>query len=133
MPYTDCGKDYEEKYHKYLRGDDPEYVLPCFSESCTDELLQARVEARISDALENTGMHFGERISIFGQYLADMYHVVPEDIEYMCQLVISEVFRLTGPLAQEIAVCLTDPYQAIKGKINPKRNIIAFPKDSDQK
>lgn len=133
MPYTDCGKDYEEKYHKCLAGDDSEYVLPCFNESCTDELLQARVEARISDALENTDIHFVERISIFGQYLADVYYVIPEDIEYMCQLVITEMFNLTEYIAQETWAYSTDPYRAIREKIKPKRNLIAFPKDSDQK
>lgn len=129
MSYVDVGRDYEKRLLKEIE-DDPEEgcIFPCFAESCTDEILQMRVSNRLEEALNDPDLNLPVIISIFGQYLYDTYKVGPEDIEFMCQVVVQGMFREIGSAAAAAAKLVESGdvlASMVKGR--KRRNIIDFP------
>lgn len=94
MSYIDVGKEYEEKLLAAIKEDPEEgCIFPCFAESCTNDILQMRVNKRLEEVFDNPELNLPTVISIFGQYLFDTYQMNPEDIEFMCQVVIQGMFH----------------------------------------
>ncbi|MCM1231743.1 MAG: hypothetical protein NC489_16620 [Ruminococcus flavefaciens] len=108
MSYLDVGKEYEDRLIAGIKADPEEgCIFPCFAESCTDEILQARVNKRIEEAYANKDINPHMLISIFAQYLYDQYHVLPEDLEFICQGMFTGIVALIENSAAQAAEYLS--------------------------
>lgn len=52
-----------------------------------------RVNKRLEEVFDNPELNLPTVISIFGQYLFDTYQMNPEDIEFMCRVVVQGMFH----------------------------------------
>lgn len=129
MSYLDVGAAYEKKYLQAIK-DDPEEgcIFPCFQESSTNEILQERIGKRVDESLDNPDNFAGfiTSLSIFGQYLADTYNVLPEDIEFMCQVTTTGIMETAAILAERVSEYYESGRAMIDGLIRPpkKNNVI---------
>lgn len=125
MSYLDKGREIEDRLIARMEEDPEEgCIFPCFAESCTNELLQNRVDDRIAEAYANPKMFPHLLLSIFAEYLYEEYDVVPEDCEFICQAMIVGIANIVEDALYNALTRITSGKAFIDSQVKPKRNNI---------